>query len=290
MRKSKNYWTREKCKEESLKYKSRSEFAYNSNSAYKKIINNKWYELISHMERKRKHTKEECHNEALKYQNKKEFLKNSRAQYSAAQRYGWLNEICLHMTKSNNDSKRCIYVYEFNDNHAYIGLTNDLKDRKRRHDKNGTVHNHIKINDIYELKQLTDYLDVEIAKEKEEYYVNYYKKNGWFILNKSKTGSLGSSIVKWTYDECKKEALKYNSRIEFQKQCGSAYNSARKNKWLDDITSHMISTQRKKGFWNFENCEKYALICKSRSEFDNKYSRGYYISSINGWLEIFFLR
>lgn len=37
----------------------------------------------------------------------------------------------------------------------------------------------------------------------------------------------------WNYEKCYQEALKYKSRNEFQKGCGSAYHAALKNKWLD---------------------------------------------------------
>ena len=36
-------------------------------------------------------------------------------------------------------------------------------------------------------------------------------------------------------ENCLEEVLKYNSRGEFQKGCGSTYNSYRKNGWLDEF-------------------------------------------------------
>lgn len=44
-----------------------------------------------------KWTKEKCKEEALMYETRLEFMKNSRLAYSAAQRRGWLSEICEHM-------------------------------------------------------------------------------------------------------------------------------------------------------------------------------------------------
>ena len=43
----------------------------------------------------------------------------------------------------------------------------------------------------------------------------------------------------WTKERCHAESLKYKHRKEFQKGCCSAYNTALKNKWLDEICSHM---------------------------------------------------
>jgi hypothetical protein len=43
----------------------------------------------------------------------------------------------------------------------------------------------------------------------------------------------------WTKNNCEEEALKYNTRKEFGIKSRSAYISVYRNKWLDDICSHM---------------------------------------------------
>jgi len=35
------------------------------------------------------------------------------------------------------------------------------------------------------------------------------------------------------------EALKYNSKTEFRKNCGGAYMASLRNGWLNEITNHM---------------------------------------------------
>jgi hypothetical protein len=45
--------------------------------------------------------------------------------------------------------------------------------------------------------------------------------------------------MKWSFENCKKEALKYNYKKDFRNNCKGAYNKALKNKWIDDICSHM---------------------------------------------------
>ena len=55
------------------------------------------------------------------------------------------------------------------------------------------------------------------------------------------------SVYKWTYDNLKNEALKYNTRNEFKINSGGAYAMARKRKCLDDICSHMEFKLKK---WN----------------------------------------
>lgn len=43
----------------------------------------------------------------------------------------------------------------------------------------------------------------------------------------------------WTLERCKKDALKYNSRSEWQKKSGSVYGCAGKNGWRDECCLHM---------------------------------------------------
>lgn len=50
-------------------------------------------------------------------------------------------------------------------------------------------------------------------------------------------------------DRCRAEAAKYNTRSEFLRGSVSAYNSAYKHKWLDEICSHMISLIHPSGIY-----------------------------------------
>lgn len=235
----KSIWTKEKCKKEALKYKTKADFKLNCNQAYGVSIRNKWiYEVCSHMRKNKSYiwSKDFCHNEALKYNTRNEFRQKSKYIYRKSIEYGWLDDICDHMKSVGDLYKRCIYVYEFFDNHAYIGLTSDLDRRYDEHLRKGTVYNYIKQNNTYNFKRLTDYVDVELSKKLEKKYVDDYKKNGWIMLNKYKTGSIGGQKF-WTKEKCKKEAYKFNTRGEFKKQLPSAYLISLKNKWLDEVCS-----------------------------------------------------
>ena len=224
-------------------------------------------------------TKEKCKEEALKYEYRGEFQKNSRSAYNASIRYKILDEICSHMKIVGHLYRRCIYVYEFSDNFVYVGLTFNLDKRHKIHLKKGVVYKHLQLNKEYELKQLTEYIDINLAKEKEKEFVEIYKNNNYYILNKAKTGSLGSMKKHRNKDECKKEALKYNSRFEFQKKSSGAYNTAFLNRWLSDICVHMKSR-----IWTKDKCMEEALKYNSRFEY-RKNSSGSYSSALrNKWL------
>lgn len=44
---------------------------------------------------------------------------------------------------------------------------------------------------------------------------------------------------KWDKESCHKEALKHSTRTEWYKNSGSSYNSAYKNGWVEELSSHM---------------------------------------------------
>ena len=55
----------------------------------------------------------------------------------------------------------------------------------------------------------------------------------------------------WTIDKVKEEALKFNKRSDFKNLSSSAYSTALRNGWLDDVCLHM--TKRKLESFNTFN-------------------------------------
>ena len=142
------------------------------------------------------------------------------------------------MNPKGNKYKRCIYAYEFSDNHVYVGLTYNLEKshKKRMLDNRDTVLKYIKLSKLNPLlNQLTNYVDVVDAIKLEGEYVEKYRLHGWNILNRSKTGSIGGNIIKWNFENIKNESLKFNNKSDFRKNNISAYRSAIKNNWIDII-------------------------------------------------------
>ena len=179
MKKPNGYLTKEKCMEISSKYNIRSEFKKSESSVYATAIRNKWLsDICSHMKLVKNYWNyEKCKNVALKYKTKTNFQKGNHGAYEFARLNNFLDEICEHMIKGGNKYFRCIYVYEFSDNHAYVGLTYNLTIRKNDHLRNGSVCKHIKNSESsYIIKQLTDYIFVDQAQKLETEYFNEYKK------------------------------------------------------------------------------------------------------------------
>lgn len=46
-------------------------------------------------------------------------------------------------------------------------------------------------------------------------------------------------IRKWTFDACKEVAAQYTTRMDFAYAHSGAYDAAKRNKWMNDICSHM---------------------------------------------------
>lgn len=89
----------------------------------------------------------------------------------------------------------------------------------------------------------------------------------------------------WNFTEVQNVALKCKTRNEFKNLYCSAYRVAHKNKWIDDICTHMIWVRRPNGYWTKHRCEQAALNCRLRSEFRKKYYRAYNIARKNKWLD-----
>lgn len=194
-------WTKEKCGIIALKYQYRKEFQNENKNAYYSAMHNGWLdEICKHMEYKKLpnchwHNFENCKNEALKYETKTEFVRGSQHVYNIALKNGWIDDICKHMKPIGNRYNKCIYSYEFPNNHVYVGLTYNIDSRQKDRDKDltDTVTKYINETKLKPIrKQLTDYVFVDDAIKLEEEFLQKYLNEGWIGLNKRKTGGIGS--------------------------------------------------------------------------------------------------
>jgi len=194
------YWTKEKCEEISKNYTVLKEFREKESVVYSKILKQKWYSLLEHMQKLDMKpngywTKEKCHKEALKYETRTQYYMFSTS-YSSAKKNKWLDEICSHM---------------------------NTKKRKKK---------------------------------------NY-----------------------WTKEKCHEEALKCKTRNEFKKQFSNVYLKASRSGWLDEICSHMRYQIKPKGYWTKDRCVEESKLYKTKMEF-KKNSRVAYEKSIkHKWID-----
>jgi hypothetical protein len=217
------------------------------------------------------------------------FVKKESWAYNISLNNGWLDDICSHMNKKGNIKKRCIYSYEFNNKIAYVGLTYDIHKRwqKRLLDDNDAVNIYMKNNnEIPKIKMLTDYIDVNEAIIKENYFIEKYKISGWILLNRVKGGSIGGVNKKWTYEKCEKIVNSYSYLSDLKKNDKLCLSAIYRNKW-HTLLDNLIKTKCG-GYWTYDKCLKESKKYKTKTLF-SKGSRGAYASSLkNGWLHKFY--
>lgn len=304
MKKPRNYWTKEKVFDEAKKYKTKSEFKKGNPTAYQVARKNGWLKEMNWFKEIFKPsnywTKERVFEEARKYQTKSEFKKGCGSAYQVALENGWLKEMTWFIegrlkafTIKKNDS---VYKYYWEEtNSIYIGRTliSQQKVRDSRHStsEEDTVFRYAKENGLAvpPMEIIEENITVKEGLEREDYWVNYYKERGYNVLNIAKTG-IGSGSIgaigfgKWTKEAVFEEAKKYQTRNEFLKGCSSAYDVARKNKWLKEMTwfvNGYVKWTKEKAF---EESKKY----QTRTQFC-KHNKGAYNAALeNGWLDEFF--
>ena len=292
-------YTREECYEIAKKYTTRVAYARGDVGAYNASLNHGWLDDYTWFESRQKPfnywTKERVLEESKKYKTRGEFHDKNGSAYGKARTKGWLDE-CIWLKDEridfSNDKIDCVYAYEFTDfNAVYIGRTLErrAKDRDKEHlfVASDTVSLFARKHDVPlpDMKILEAGLTLAQGVEKEKLYLERYKNDGWYILNRAKAGSIGLlARNKWTKKTCYIEALRHASRADFAKNSGGAYEIARQNGWLEDYT-WFKKIRRPNGYWrDYDNCYNAALECKTISEFSKAYNPAYVWAKKQGWL------
>jgi len=235
---------------------------------------------------KRYWTKERCFFEFRKYDTKKDFVKNAPGAFTAMRRNGWIDEVWHELdNKIGNLILRCVYVYEFKDKYAYIGLTSNIERRHKNHQEiKSPVGRHILNTDQKpKLIKLTDYIDVNEAVKIEINTIKKYKKNNWTLLNNTLGGEIGCSVLFWDKEACLSAAKKCKTKNEFVKKFHGAWSSAKNHNWLNEIQELFPEIVKPKGYWNKERCKKEALKYDMKEKFRKGCSSGYTMSIKNKW-------
>lgn len=94
-----------------------------------------------------------------------------------------------------------------------------------------------------------------------------------------------SRNIKWNYETCYKEALKYGRRIDFQKGNGSAYKAARENEWLDEYIWFKKPHMRDKRYKTYDEVYNIALAYNTRWDFCKGNQTAYNTARENDWLD-----
>ena len=201
------YWTLERCQEEALKHKTKSEWDKNSSSSYQAAKKYGWFEkCIAHMIEVYKPidywTKEKCLEEASKYQTITQWTTDSSGSYKSARFNDWVDECTKHMIKIQKP----------------VGYWCDKK---------------LCLEEALKYKTKTEWMTGSNSAYKSA------KKYGWIEECTTHMIEIYKPIGYWTKEQCIEEALKYKTRNEWKRKNSSSYTKAGKNGWVEECTKHM---------------------------------------------------
>jgi len=249
--------TIEVCKESAKQYHNRTQWSKMAPYLYRIACLNKWQEeCCKHMvyvyKEKGYWNKERCSSESIKYKSKVEWRKNSRTSYTICQRRGWFKELSQHFYTSSIFKKKYATIEQCKeDSLKYKSKTEWFK-------KSNTIYCVAKINGwsnecCQHMKGNKTYGCVADAlrfknestwkKESKDMYT-LAKTNGWLETCQKHMSHHNPSGRKkngyWTKKRCINECCKYKTKSEWIFSCGSSYNIARSNGWLEDCYKEMF--------------------------------------------------
>lgn len=229
------------------------------------------------------------------FRTRADFQRAHNGAYQCARRRGWLDPICGHMERVGSRSHRFVYrIWRESDRTVYVGLSHDWKARYVQHRSRSTRQKHLKglIDGPHEVEPLTDLLLSKDAARMESEYAAKYRADGWTVLNRTGTGSLGSNSRKWTLEKVRRVASCYPTRTAMA-HAHPAYIVAQKFGWLDivfsDHPNRGLSPNRKpQGYWTTARLLDVAKRCRTRGEMQNKHPSAYMIALRGGHLDTIF--
>ena len=179
-------------------------------------------------------TYEKCYDIAKQYLYKIDFNVNDKNAYNKSVRENWIKDFNWLIERNIEGDDRTIYVYEFTDGAAYVGLTNWIEHRDYQHRWGKryssvyeySVNNNIEIPPV---KILEENVNSNNAGNTENKWINFYRNNGWKIINKVKGGALGATNgKKYTKDIILEETKQYKNQEDLYNNNRPLYNAMRK--------------------------------------------------------------
>lgn len=287
-------WTDDKIREVANQFDKISEFIKNAKPAYsaaKRKGEDYFNEITSHMQKSnyRFWTDDELRQEALKYDTKNKFAKGSPSAYGQAQSKGkdFYDSITSHMTQVSRlpwtDDELRQEALKYDTKSTFIKNSSSAAQIAQRRGKDFwddiTSHMDPAIT-IWSDEMLRDEAlkyktkkDFEVGNPK-AYQVAY--KRGEEFWDSITNHMEKLKKLRWTDEELRQEALKYNTLTDFERFSGGALNTARRKgkDFYNDITSHMNKNIQ----WTDESIKDEALKYNTRSEF-SKGSIGAYTAA-----------
>ena len=301
-------WNYQTCLEESKKYSTRNEFAVGCSGAYHIARKNNWLDdytwlPVNACKLKYINSKwnyENCYKEAKKYKSRTEFARKNNSAYNSARHHKWIDDYTWFKDERLdliNGKIDLVYSYEFVQfNAVYVGRTliKRQKERDKQHIfKIDSVSAFAKAMDIAvpEMKILENGLTIKEGVQKEAWWIEKYKNDGWILLNKAKAGSigrLGKGRTKFTYEICYQQALKCQTRTEFRNCGNNSYRIALKNGWIKDYIwfkdgKDVGADKRRK--YDYQTCYEAAKKYKTITDFEKGNKGACVAARTHGWMK-----
>ena len=286
----KKWNSKAKCQSEALKYKRRIDFQRGCDGAYTYAMRHGFLdEICQHME-----TYFDV-DSAEKDKKRAAFVKN-KLQISSEEWNKIEYLLCNpegYATQSNRArNKRLIYACEFEDHHVYVGLARNLRIRIAQHlgscKEKSAIYLHLQKNPSLHpnFKVVRPFEDEEIAKVEEGIVEQEYAKDGWIILNRAKTGSLGGFPLYWNHERCVAVASQCTTRKEFWSKCSGAYASCVKNGWIHEINNIVDTNFRNK--WTEDKISESAAKYLSKGDFRKGDPEAHHAAVSFGLIDVLF--
>ena len=252
--KAKGHWvsSKDRCKKEASKYKTRTEFFKACGSAYNACKNNGWLdEACSHMEHCA-HGYFHCLYVILNKRKKLAYVGVTRDLFKKRKKG--------HKNKANRTNSRKIanlkdtkfiqlsdHIYEGDQ----IAAAEEKTAKKKGHKSKANRTNSRKIANLKDTKfiQLSDHIyEGDQIAAAEEKTAKKYSAKGFKILNSpANYGATNKGRRKYTDKMIESEAKKYNRPVEFKRGNPKIYNAACSRGILPKVTRHM---DRSRTPWN----------------------------------------
>ena len=215
--------------------------------------------------------KEHCEEAASKCRNISDFKVKYEAALRQAKIHGWIGDFSKRyftdkkMFPAYNSPIHSVYAYELQQvKCVYVGRTTSVKRRDNDH-RNPIMNDPLfrfcsNLNiEIPEPVIKEENLTAPESQNRENYWVEKYAEDGWYIINKMPTGigssSLGATAAKWTYDTCKELAATCKNKEEFKRKSSRAHNVSRENGWIDEFFPEPWRTPDG-SYDDIENCKR----------------------------------
>ena len=87
-----------------------------------------------------------------------------------------------------------------------------------------------------------------------------------------------------SFQHCKDEAVKYETKSVWQERSPVSYRHALKNDWLDKCSSHMAQKKKPNGYWTLALCKEKARLFKTKVEWRLTHPISYGKANKQKWL------